>query len=122
MVGYATMGTNDLERSVEFYESLLGPHGCKQVFNIGRLVMFGKEMGVGMFAICEPFNEEPATPGNGSMVAFSMDSKEAVDQIYAEALELGATDEGAVGDRMPGFYAGYFRDLDGNKFCAFRMG
>jgi len=122
MVGYATMGTNDLERSVEFYESLLGPHGCKQVFNIGRLVMFGKEMGVGMFAICEPFNEEPATPGNGSMVAFSMDSKEAVDQIHAKALELGATDEGAVGDRMPGFYAGYFRDLDGNKFCAFRMG
>ena len=56
------------------------------------------------------------------MVAFSMDSKENVDQIYAKALELGATDEGAVGDRMPGFYAGYFRDLDGNKFCAFHMG
>jgi len=122
MVGYATMGTNDLDRSVEFYETLLGPHGCKQIFNTGRLVMFGKEMGDGMFAICQPFNQEPATPGNGTMVAFSMSSKESVDQIYAKALELGAADEGAAGDRAPGFYAGYFRDLDGNKFCAFHMG
>ena len=122
MVGYTTFGTNDLDRAVAFYDTLLGEFGAKQLMNNGRLVLWGKEMGNGMFAICKPFDEKPASVGNGSMVAFNMESKEGVEKLYAKALELGATDEGPPADRMPGFFAGYFRDLDGNKFCGFCMG
>ena len=122
MVGYTTLGTNDLERAIGFYDALLGEFGAKQLMNNGRLVLWGKEMGNGMFAICRPFDEKPASVGNGAMVAFNMESKEGVEKLYAKALELGGTDEGPPGDRMPGFFAGYFRDLDGNKFCGFCMG
>jgi predicted lactoylglutathione lyase len=65
------------------------------------------------------FDGNPATVGNGVMVAMQMPSKGAVDAFYNKALELGATDEGAPGQRIEGFYAGYFRDLDGNKLNAF---
>lgn len=122
MVGYTTFGTNDLERAVAFYDELLGEFGAKQIMNNGRLILYGREMGDGMFAICTPHNEEPASIGNGAMVAFNMGSTENVDKLYAKALELGASDEGAPGERGPGFYFGYFRDLDGNKFCGFCIG
>jgi catechol 2,3-dioxygenase-like lactoylglutathione lyase family enzyme len=122
MVGYTTMGTADLERAIGFFDSLLGEFGGKQIFNTGRLVMWGKEMGNGMFAICTPYDEKAPTVGNGAMVAFNMDSREEVDRFYNKALELGATDEGAPGERIPGAYFAYFRDLDGNKFCTFRFG
>ncbi|MFP6563744.1 MAG: VOC family protein [Myxococcota bacterium] len=122
MVGYTTFGTNDLERAIAFYDELLGEFGAKQIMNTGRLILYGREMGAGMFAICTPHNEKPASVGNGAMVAFDMGSPENVDKLYAKALELGATDEGAPGERGPGFYFGYFRDLDGNKFCGFSIG
>lgn len=122
MVGYTTIGTNDLAKAVAFYTELLGEFGAKELFNTGRLVMFGREMGNGMLAVCTPYDEGVANCGNGNMVALNMESKSNVEKIHAKALSLGAADEGAVGDRMPGFYAGYFRDADGNKFCAFHMG
>jgi len=82
-------------------------------------VIYGKEMGVGMVAICTPFDENPATVGNGTMVALNVETKDAVNAMHAKALELGAVDEGAPGPRGDGpFYGGYFRDLDGNKLCA----
>jgi catechol 2,3-dioxygenase-like lactoylglutathione lyase family enzyme len=122
MVGYVTIGTKDLDKAIAFYTELLGVLGAKEIFNTGRLVMFGREMGDGMLAVCTPFDEQPASPGNGNMVALNAGSKAKVDEIHAKALALGAKDEGAVGDRMPGFYAGYFRDPDGNKLAAFCMG
>ena len=76
----------------------------------------------GMFAICTPYDKEKATPGNGAMVAFNMESRANVDKLHAKALSLGASDEGAPGERGPGFYGAYFRDADGNKFCGFCMG
>ena len=121
MVGYVTMGTSDLERAVGFFDALLGTVGGKQVMNNDRLVMYAGGDG-GMFAICKPFDEKTQAGGNGPMVAFTMESNDAVDQFHAKALELGATDEGAPGARMPGAYFAYFRDFDGNKFCAFKMG
>jgi catechol 2,3-dioxygenase-like lactoylglutathione lyase family enzyme len=121
MVGYATFGTNDLARAIEFYDALLGEFGAKQVMNNGRMVLYAKEGGA-MFGICKPFDEQPASNGNGSMVAFNMGDSESVQKIHARALELGATDEGQPGERMKGFYGAYFRDADGNKFCAFSMG
>lgn len=56
------------------------------------------------------------------MVALAVDSPEKVDRLYKKALELGATCEGPAGPRGEGFYAGYFRDPDGNKLNAFCMG
>jgi predicted lactoylglutathione lyase len=122
MVGYTTFGSNDLQKAIAFFDELLGEFGAKQVMNLERLVIYGKELGNGMFAICEPFDKQAATVGNGSMVAFNMESRENVQKMHAKALSLGGTDEGQPGERGPGFYGAYFRDLDGNKFCAFCMG
>ena len=120
MVGYTTMGTSDLDRAVAFFDALLGTIGGKQVMNDGRIVMYAGGTG-GMFGICKPYDENPQSVGNGAMIAFRMESTAAVDAFHSKAIELGATDEGAPGDRMPGSYFAYFRDLDGNKFCAFKL-
>jgi predicted lactoylglutathione lyase len=72
--------------------------------------------------VIKPFDGKAATVGNGTMVALVMDSKEKVNALHKKAMELGGTDEGAPGPRGEGFYAGYFRDLDGNKLNAFFMG
>lgn len=121
MVGYTTFGTNDIEKAVAFYDALLGDFGAAQVMNDGRMVLYAKEGGA-MFGICKPYDEKPASAGNGSMVAFNMGDQENVKKIYAKAISLGATDEGEPGKRGETFYGGYFRDADGNKFCAFCFG
>jgi uncharacterized glyoxalase superfamily protein PhnB len=70
-------------------------------------------------SVCRPWDGNPATVGNGMMVALAVDSKAKVDAVYAKAMQLGGTDEGPPGQRTEGFYAGYFRDLDGNKLNVF---
>jgi len=123
MVGYVTLGSNDLERAVSFYDALLGDLGAKQFMNDGRMVIWGRDMGVGMLAVCTPYDEGRASVGNGVMVALTAENREGVDRLHAKALELGGSDEGAPGPRGDGgFYGGYFRDLDGNKLCAFCFG
>ena len=122
MVGYVTLGTNDLDRAIGYYDALLGGLGAKQVMNDGRIVLWGKEGGTTMLAVCTPHDEKPANVGNGTMVALSMDSQDAVRGLHAKALELGGTDEGEPGPRGVGGFFGYFRDLDGNKLCAFHFG
>ena len=123
MVGYVTLGSNDLERAIAFYDALLSGIGAKQFRNDGRIVVWGKEMGAGMLAVCKPYDEQTASVGNGTMVALAVDSRDAVRQIHAKALELGGSDEGEPGPRGDGgFFGGYFRDLDGNKLCAFCFG
>ena len=72
-------------------------------------------------SVTRPWDGNPATAGNGTMVALAVDSKERVDEVYAKAMELGGSDEGPPGTRMEGFYAAYFRDLDGNKLNVFCM-
>ena len=122
MIGYVTLGTNDLERGASFYRTLLGEIGAKEVMTNERMVMFGTERGSPMLAVCTPYDENDATVGNGTMVALTVDSQEAVQKLYAKAIELGGTDEGEPGLRGGNFYGGYFRDLDGNKLVAFTMG
>lgn len=122
MIGYTTLGSNDLPRAIAFYDALLADLGATQIMNDGRIVIWSKDVGVGMLGICKPYDEKPATTGNGVMVALNVGSKEAVDQTYNKALELGATDEGAPGPRGDLLYGGYFRDLDGNKMLAFCLG
>jgi predicted lactoylglutathione lyase len=122
MVGYVTLGTNDMAAAAKFYDALLGTIGAKRLMDSERFIAWGTGPGAAMLAIIKPFDKQPATSGNGVMVALHARSKAQVNAIHRKALEFGAKDEGAPGPRGDGFYAGYFRDLDGNKLNAFFMG
>jgi catechol 2,3-dioxygenase-like lactoylglutathione lyase family enzyme len=122
MIGYVTLGTNDLPRALAFYDALLAALGAKRVFEIERGVAWGTSEQSASLAVMKPFDGAPATSGNGTMVALAADSRDKVDAAYALALRLGARDEGKPGPRGDGFYAGYFRDLDGNKLACFFAG
>ncbi|MGF7150448.1 catechol 2,3-dioxygenase-like lactoylglutathione lyase family enzyme [Sphingomonas zeicaulis] len=122
MLSYATIGSNDLEKSIPFFSALLETQGAAKIFDHPRGgAMFGKD-GKLLLGVLTPFDRAAASAGNGAMVAFEMPSREAVDSFHAKAIELGGTCEGAPGERGAGFYMAYFRDLDGNKFCACRFG
>ena len=122
MIGYITIGTKDMEQAKAFWSGLLEPIGASVMMDMGRLAMIGTGMDSPMLAVCVPHNEEDPAPGNGNMVALQAGSREKVDELHARAMELGASDEGAPGERMPTFYGGYFRDPDGNKAVFFHMG
>ena len=122
MVGYVTLGTSDSKRAARFYDELLGLLGAKRLMEFGEFILWGSSLDAGCLAITPPFDKKKASVGNGVMVALRASSKAQVDALYKKALELGATDEGPAGPRGDGFYAGYFRDLDGNKLNAFFMG
>ena len=122
MIGYVTLGTNDLPRAAAFYDALLGEQGASRLIETERYIFWGVSMQQPSVCLIKPFNGEPATVGNGHMVALVMNSRDKVDSLHAKALALGGSDEGAPGERGDGFYAGYFRDLDGHKLNAFCMG
>ena len=127
MIGYALLGSNDMNRARGFYDALFGTIG------VGRLMEFptgatawGASWTTPMLGITPPYNGEAATAGNGTMIALVLDERAKVDALHAKAIELGGADEGAPGVRgdegEQAFYGAYFRDLDGNKLCAFRIG
>ena len=122
MIGYVTLGTNDLQRAAKFYDALLGEIGAKRAMEMETFIAWATAPNTPMVSVIKPFDGKPATVGNGVMVALMMDSKEKVDRLHKKALELGGKDEGKPGPRGDGFYAGYFRDLDGNKLNAFHIG
>lgn len=122
MIGYVTLGTNDTRRAAEFYDALLAEIGAERMLENDREIVWMGANGGPAISILRPFDGNPATVGNGVMVAFLMKSREQVDAFYQKAIELGGMDEGAPGPRGDGFYAGYFRDLDGNKLNAFVLG
>lgn len=122
MIGYTTLGTNDLERAGRFYDALLAEFGARRFMDMETFIAWAVGPDKAAFCVCRPFDGKPATVGNGVMIALQMQSTEQVDAMHAKALELGASDEGAPGPRGEGFYAGYFRDPDGNKLNAFFMG
>lgn len=122
MISYATIGSNDFEKSVPFFTELLGTQGVTKMFehpNGGAV--FAKD-GKLVLGVLKPFDGEAATVGNGTMIAMEMPSRDEVDAFHAKVLALGGTCEGAPGERGPGFYMAYFRDLEGNKFCACKLG
>jgi catechol 2,3-dioxygenase-like lactoylglutathione lyase family enzyme len=121
MIGYVTLGTNDLPRAAKFYDSLLGELGAKRFMEFDGFIAWATSPKQPGIALAKPHDGKAATVGNGTMVAIACDSPERVDQLYRKALELGASDEGPAGPRGDNFYAGYFRDLDGNKLNAFCM-
>lgn len=122
MIGYVTIGTNDLERAAKFYDELLAGVGAKRGMENERLVAWGAGAGSPMLVVIKPADGNAANGGNGPMVALACDSEDKIKALHAKALELGGTDEGAPGPRGDGFYGGYFRDLDGNKLVFFKMG
>ena len=121
MIGYVTLGTNNIDRAAKFYDALLGEIGAKRMMEGDNFIAWGTGMSSPGLGVIKPHNGLQATWGNGTMVALVMDSKEKVDKIYKKAISLGAIDEGAAGPRGENFYAGYFRDPDGNKLNCFWM-
>jgi len=116
MIGYTTVGTDDLARSATFYDALLGSLGASRAMEADDFIAWGKAQGAPMFTIHLPADGKTTTVGNGVMIALLADNREHVNELYQKALELGGVDEGQPGPRGDsGFYAAYFRDLDGNK-------
>lgn len=122
MIGYVTLGTSDLARAAKFYDALLGEIGAGRFMESDKFIAWGTGPNAPGLGLIYPNDGKPAAVGNGVMVAMLVDSTEKVDRLYNKAIELGATDEGSAGPRGEGFYAGYFRDLDGNKLNFFCMG
>lgn len=122
MIGYVTLGTNDLPRATAFYDALLAEIGVARIMDFGRGYAWGRSMTEPALGVMIPFDQQPATAGNGTMVALAVKTREQVDALHRKALALGGRDEGAPGLRGGNFYAAYFRDLDGNKLNAFCMG
>ena len=122
MIGYVTLGTRDMARAAAFYDALLGELGAKRWMETDQLIAWAVSPNVPSLGIAKPYDGKEATVGNGTMIALVVDSNDKVDRIYKKAIELGGKDEGPAGPRGDGgFYAGYFRDLDGNKLNVFCM-
>jgi predicted lactoylglutathione lyase len=119
MIGYVTLGTNDLPRATAFYDALLADLGAKRLWEFDRGIAWGTGEDKPSLCIMKPFDGNVATVGNGVMAGLIADSREQVSRVHKKALELGGKDEGPVGPRGEGFFAGYFRDLDGNKLSVF---
>lgn len=125
MIGYVTLGVNDVARAQGFYDSLFAELNAKRLFADEKYTFYGIDWQQPMVAICAPYDGAAAVVGNGAMTALQMPDRATVDRIHAKAIELGGLCEGPPGLREPEemhFYGAYFRDPEGNKFCAFKMG
>lgn len=122
MIGYVTLGTNDLPRAAQFYDALAREMGVGRMMEFETFIAWGVEGGAAGVGLTKPFDGNAASVGNGTMVALEAKDKAQVDRLHAIALAHGGSDEGAPGPRGEGFYAGYFRDPDGNKLNAFVAG
>ncbi|MEC7995827.1 MAG: VOC family protein [Pseudomonadota bacterium] len=121
MIGYTTIGVSDIDKACSFYDALLAEVGAKQLFGQDRIKFYGTGPGAPMLAVCIPYDEQAPHHGNGNMIAIPGGDRAGVDKLYAKAMELGATDEGEPGERLPVFYGAYVRDPDGNKLCFYEM-
>lgn len=121
MLGYMTLGANDLQAAGRFYDAIAAELGAKRTIDNERMIGWGRKGAAGLM-VCKPYDGQAATVGNGVMPALAAPSREAVDKAYQTALANGAKDEGAPGARMPTFYGAYFRDPEGNKVAVFHMG
>jgi predicted lactoylglutathione lyase len=121
MIGYVTLGTNDLVRAAKFYDALAAELGVGRMMESDAFIAWGAPGGAAGIGLTKPFNGQPATVGNGVMIALEAKDAAQVDRLHAIALAHGGTCEGPPGPRGASFYAAYFRDLDGNKLNAFLM-
>ena len=122
MIGYVTLGTADIARGAVFYDAVAKVLGFGRMMDEETFIAWGDFEGPGAgLSITKPFDGDAASVGNGTMVALNAKDPAQVDEVYAAAIAQGGTCEGKPGDRGGGFYAAYFRDLDGNKLNAFCM-
>tara|TARA_B100000575_G_scaffold292738_1_gene301945 strand:- start:3736 stop:4113 length:378 start_codon:yes stop_codon:yes gene_type:complete len=121
MIGYVTLGTNDLAQATKFYDALLAELGATRFMEMDGFIAWAVNPKTPALSLTAPHNGLPATAGNGVMVALAADTPEKVDAVHRKAIELGGKCEGAAGPRGESFYAGYFRDLEGNKLNVFCM-
>lgn len=119
MIEYVTLGTNRYDDAVQFYDELLAIVGADRMYDTETFTAWSTGPKSPALSVCKPFDQQPATVGNGVMVALAASSPEQVNELHARAMALGGVDEGAPGPRAGGFYVAYFRDLDGNKLNAF---
>lgn len=122
MIAYVTVGTNDIARAAVFYDALAKELGVGRYLDLPDRIGWGTLQGGGII-VMKPYNGEAASVGNGCMVSLAARDKDQVDRLHKIAMAHGGADEGAPGPRAGGgFYAAYFRDLDGNKLNAFVLG
>ena len=121
MIGYVTLGTNNLARNAAFYDAIAAEMGVDRMMENEQFIAWGEPGGGAGIGLTRPFDGAPATAGNGVMVALAARDRAGVDRLHAVALANGGRDEGPPGERWPGFYADYFRDPNGNKLNAFVM-
>lgn len=120
MIGYVTVGTNNFESALKFYDALFLSVDINRLWKHEQMAAWGRSRAEPAVCIATPFDGRLASAGNGAMIALRMTDREAVDTLHAKCLELGGSDEGLPGPRGDhGFYGGYFRDLDGNKLNAY---
>ncbi len=116
---YLVVGTNDMEAATKFYDSLFEQTELKRVAVTERMTFWQCEDF--SFATAIPFDEQPATNGNGTMVGINVGSTGEVNRLHRLAIELGGTNEGEPNQRGP-YFSAYVRDLDKNKLCLFDPG
>ena len=122
MIGYVTLGTNDLARGAAFYDAIAAELGTGRMMEWEKAIAWGTPGGSAGIGLMSPYDGQPATVGNGVMVALEARDADQVHRLHAVALAHGGTCEGPPGLRGGGFFAAYFRDPDGNKLNAFVMG
>lgn len=119
MIGYVTLGSNDLAKAASFYDEVLKEINATRIYDTEGFISWGVDPASPMLGILPPHDGNPATVGNGVMIAIKAENRDTVDKLHAKALALGAVNEGDPGVRGGGFYCAYFRDMDGNKLNAF---
>lgn len=122
MLSYVTLGSDDLQADAPFFDTVLGHLGCKRIMELPHGIIWGSQLGAPSLGLLNPFNKQAASVGNGTMVALAAASREQVDSVWQLVQTLGGADEGAPGERFPGFYAAYFRSPTGHKFAVVKMG
>ena len=119
MIAYSTLGTNDMDRSIRFYDAVFGAIGGARETTTPTWTVYGREGERPKVALTEPYDTRAAKPGNGPMLAFETDAHAKVDAFHAAALANGGSDEGLPGVREGTHYVAYARDPEGNKLCVF---
>ena len=120
LIGYATLGTNDKSKAIEFYDPIMKKLGAERFFSNDQMNCWALNKTY-LFAVTNPYDGSSATVGNGTMIGLPVSSADKVDELYVLALSLGGVDEGPPGPRGGGFYGAYFRDLDGNKLVFYHL-
>jgi len=121
MFSHVTVGTNDFDHSIAFYDQVMATLGQSQLFSVDGAAAYGEDLKSPKTFVVYPFDKGKAAPGNGMHIAYLAPSWAAVDAFHAAALKMGGSSEGEPGLRPhyhPNYYGAYVRDPDGNKLQA----